>query len=68
MTVYVNGSEVVSLGSEARRKPFEADITDVVVPGENVVAVKVDHRKITELFLGGIIRPVLLIEKATYEK
>ena len=68
VTVYVNGSEVVSLGSEARRVPFEADITNMVVPGENVVVVKVDHRKITELFLGGIIRPVLLIEKAIDEK
>jgi hypothetical protein len=25
--------------------------------------VRVDHRRITELSLGGIIRPVLLIEK-----
>ena len=27
-------------------------------------AVRVDHSKITELFLGGILRPVLLIAKA----
>jgi hypothetical protein len=30
--------------------------------GENVIAVRVDHSNITELFLGGIIRPVLLVE------
>jgi hypothetical protein len=64
VTVYVNGAEVASLGREARRKPFEADVTDAVKPGTNTVAIKVDHRKITELFLGGIVRPVLLIRKA----
>jgi hypothetical protein len=64
VTVYVNGTEVASLDRQARRKPFEVDITDAVKPGRNAVAVKVDHRRITELFLGGIIRPVLLIEKS----
>ena len=63
VTVYVNGTEVASLGRQARRKPFEVDVTDAVKPARNVVAVKVDHRKITELFLGGIVRPVLLIER-----
>jgi hypothetical protein len=63
VTVYVNGNEVASLDKQARRKPFEVDITSAVKPGDNVVAIKVDHRRITELFLGGIIRPVLLIEK-----
>lgn len=63
VTVYVSANEVASLGKQACRKPFEVNITDAVKPGRNVVAVKVDHRKITELFLGGIIRPVLLIEK-----
>jgi len=50
--------------SQARRKPFEVDVTDGVEPGENSVAIRVDHRRITELFLGGIVRPILLIEKA----
>jgi len=63
VTVYVNGGEVVALGKEARRNPFEVDITDAVKPDENVVVIRVDHRKITELSLGGIVRPVLLIEK-----
>jgi len=62
-TVYVNGSEVAALGKEARRKPFEVDITSAVKPGENVVVIRVDHRRITELSLGGIVRPILLIEK-----
>lgn len=64
VTVYVNGSQAASLDKEARRQPFEVDITDAAMPGNNAVAIKVDHRKITELCLGGIIRPVLLIEKA----
>ena len=63
VTVYVNGTEVASLDRQARRKPFEVDITRAVKPARNVIAVKVDHRKITELCLGGIVRPVLLIER-----
>jgi hypothetical protein len=62
-TVYVNGSEVASLEGEARRKPFEVDVTEAARPGANTVAIRVDHRTITELFLGGIVRPVLLIGK-----
>ena len=27
------------------------------------MAVRVDNRKISELFLGGILRPVILVEK-----
>jgi hypothetical protein len=63
VTVYVNGRDVAVLGKEARREPFEVDITEAVKPGRNAVLIKVDHRKITELSLGGIVRPVLLIEK-----
>jgi hypothetical protein len=50
-------------GQARPRTAFEVDITAAVRPGRNVVAVRVDHQKITELFLGGIIRPVLLIDK-----
>jgi hypothetical protein len=64
VTVYVNGVEVAALEREARRKPFEVDVTDAVKSGRNAVAIRVDHRRITELFLGGIVRPVLLIGKA----
>lgn len=58
--VYINGKETET---GKRRAPFEIDITPTAKPGENVVAVRVDHSRITELFLGGIIRPVLLIER-----
>jgi hypothetical protein len=61
-SAYLNGK--AAGGSQKKRAPFEVDLSDAVAPGENVVAVRVDHSKITELFLGGIIRPVLLIEKA----
>jgi hypothetical protein len=63
VVVYINGKRVASVGKEASRKPFEVDVTDAVTAGKNTVALKVDHRKITELFLGGIVRPILLIEK-----
>ncbi len=63
VVVYINGKQVASSGKEVSRKPFEVDVTAAVTPGKNVVVFKVDHRKITELFLGGILRPILLIEK-----
>jgi hypothetical protein len=50
-------------GQARPRAPFEVDISEAVHPGRNVVSLRVDHSKITELFLGGILRPVLLIEK-----
>ena len=64
VTVYLNGKEVAALGRDVLRKPFQVDLADTVVPGRNVVAVKIDHRKITELFLGGIVRPILLIDRS----
>ena len=63
VTVYINGSQAAVVGKPARRKPFEVDITDQARAGENVVVLRVDHRRITELFLGGLVRPVLLIER-----
>jgi hypothetical protein len=63
VAVYLNGKEAVSLGSEARRKPFEVDITGVAAPGQNTLSLRIDHSRITELFLGGVVRPILLIEK-----
>ena len=50
-------------GLAKARTPFEVDVTAAVRPGENVLALRVDHSKMTELSLGGIVRPVLLIEK-----
>jgi len=38
-------------------------VTAAVKPGDNVLALRVDHTKITDLSLGGILRPVMLIEK-----
>ncbi len=59
--VYVNGRQIG--GSEKKRTPFTVELGDTAKPGENVVAARVDHSSITELFLGGIVRPVLLIER-----
>jgi hypothetical protein len=50
-------------GQARPRAPFEVDVTDAVHAGENVVALRADHSTITDLALGGILRPVLLIEK-----
>ncbi len=45
------------------RTPFEVDVTSAVKSGENILALRVDHTRITDLSLGGILRPVVLIEK-----
>ena len=60
-TVYVNGKEAGR--GDRKRTPFEVDISSTAKAGQNVIAVRVDHSSITELFLGGIVRPVLLIRK-----
>ena len=60
--VWLNGREIGS--SERSRQPFQLSAGDALRPGRNVLAVRVDHTKLTELFLGGIIRPVLLIDTA----
>jgi hypothetical protein len=79
VTVYVNGKALepaavlptpakkkASPGGPAvpRRAPFKVDLAPVLKAGDNVVAVRVDNRKISELFLGGILRPVVLVETA----
>jgi hypothetical protein len=70
--VYVNGRKLdaveksaapPSAGPPRKRTPFEVDISGAVKTGDNLLAVRVDNRKITELFLGGILRPVVLIAK-----
>jgi hypothetical protein len=50
-------------GQARPRTPFEVDVTGAMHAGENIVALRVDHTKITDLSLGGILRPVLLIQK-----
>lgn len=77
-TVYVNGKQLEPIavgpvpkkpknGTGApgvpRRAPFEVDLTPALCAGENVVVVRADNRKITELFLGGILRPVVLVDR-----
>ncbi|HLX62173.1 MAG TPA: DUF4838 domain-containing protein [Planctomycetota bacterium] len=61
--VYVNGVQAPIVGAAKRNAPFEVDITASAHAGKNCVAVRVDHSRLTDLFLGGILRPVLLIEK-----
>jgi beta-galactosidase/beta-glucuronidase len=50
-------------GLAKSRVPFEVDVTAAVHPGENILALRVDHTKMTDLALGGILRPVVLVEK-----
>jgi hypothetical protein len=78
VTVYVNGKALDPtpvLATPAKKKakadalamprraPFEVDVTNELRAGDNQIAVRVDNRKISELFLGGILRPVVLVAK-----
>ena len=57
------GATVQREGTAKPRAPFELDVTAAMKAGENSIAMRVDHSTITDLSLGGIIRPVLLIAK-----
>jgi beta-galactosidase len=60
-TVFINGQQV---GNEhPKRQLFEVDVTPHVRAGRNVIALRVDHRTISELFLGGIVRPIALVKR-----
>lgn len=57
--VYLNGQLVGEF--PGKRMPGEVDITGKLLPGaDNVVAVVVDHSAISELALGGILKPVMV--------
>ncbi|MDB5319545.1 MAG: hypothetical protein JWN40_1176 [Phycisphaerales bacterium] len=58
-TVFINGQQAGVSGK--KRTPFAIDAP--LHPGRNTIAVRVDHSAISELFLGGIIRPIYLIER-----
>lgn len=58
-TVYINGAQAGT--SVKKRTPFEVDGA-ALKTGRNLIAVRVDHSRITELFLGGIVRPVYVVE------
>jgi len=60
-SVYLNDQHVGDSGK--KRKPFELDVSNALKPGRNTIAIRVDHSRISELFLGGIIRPIWLVEK-----
>jgi len=57
--VYLNGKLLGELAGA--RKPAEVEITGKLLPGkENVLVVKTGHFGISELMLGGILRPVMV--------
>jgi hypothetical protein len=67
--VWVNGRLVgrpVGDGSEPAAsfpslRPFDVDLSRFVRTGHNTVTVRVDHRELRELSLGGIVAPVYLL-------
>lgn len=69
--VFVNGQRLepaadgqrMADGLARKRAFFEVEVTAAVRPGENLLAVRVDNRIITDLFRGGVLRPVVLIAR-----
>lgn len=59
-TVFINGEQAGA--SVKKRTPFEVEGPHLQ-KGVNQITVRVDHSRITELFLGGIIRPVYLVRR-----
>ena len=41
--------------------PFTVDVTDLLRDGQNRIAIRVDHRVLRELSLGGIAQPIYLL-------
>jgi beta-galactosidase/beta-glucuronidase len=59
-TVWVNGEKVGELAG--RRRAGAVEVTGKLVPGkENEIVVRTNHGAISELMLGGILRPVMLV-------
>lgn len=57
--VFLDGEPAGELSP--KRGPQEVEVTRKIRPGSrHAVAVKIDRRRISELFLGGIVQPVLL--------
>ena len=57
--VYLNGDLVGQFTGS--RKPSEVEVTGKLLVGkENLVVVRTGHLSISELMLGGIVRPVML--------
>jgi len=57
--VYLNGEFLAELAGA--RQPIETEVTGKLKPGEeNLVVVKTGHLGISELKLGGILRPVMI--------
>ncbi len=61
---YVDG-KVAQVAANKKRATFSVDVSSAWKPGKNVVAVRCDHSGITELGLGGIIRPVYVVDRVT---
>ncbi len=62
---YVDG-KVETVAANKKRAAFSVDVSSAWKPGQkNVVAVRCDHSGITELGLGGIIRPIYLVDRVS---
>lgn len=61
MGLWVDGKLVRETAYIKARQPLDVDVTGLFQAGrEHVVTVKLNHRRISELKLGGLLRPVMI--------
>jgi hypothetical protein len=61
MKVWLNGEPVAETAGIKSRQPYDLDVTGKLKPDtEYVVTLKLYHRRISELMLGGLLRPVMI--------
>ena len=58
--VWLNGAVVSAPGTFGRRKPVQLDVSGKLTAGRNTVVVATNHSSISELMLGGILRPAFI--------
>ena len=56
-------ARTIEAGAAAPPRVAPDEYEELMIVKSGTLAVRVDHNKITDLALGGILRPVLLIEK-----
>lgn len=65
MSVWLNGEPVAQMAKIKSRQPLDVDLTGRLKPDtEYVVTVKLHHQRISELMLGGLLRPVMVYSGA----
>ncbi len=65
LKVWLNGEPVMETADIKSRQPYDLDLTGKLKPDtEYVVSIRLWHKRISELMLGGLLRPVMIYSGA----